>query len=206
MSDENLRAAYQENLKRSSVRAGVCVEPDALHAIVEGTASESERLATLRHVGGCPRCRAELDLLRSASDAAAGATARPWWQQRPVLAAAAVTIVTLGVLGIWSANREPGVDQVRTGTANGVQLTAPLDDATATLPVTLVWGAVPNARRYDIEVLQPTGEVAFATTSQDTTVTIPSSALRAGDYRWWVTGVGLDGTVRSSTRRLRITP
>lgn len=206
MKDETLQAAYAELLDaRGDVRAG-CVAPAALLAVADGTAPEAERLRTLRHVGSCRHCRADLDLLRTASDAAAYAV-RPVQRRTPLLAAAAGIVLLLGGVALWEANRGPVPETLRQAPTGAVRLLAPPEDSPAAPPVTLAWAPVPDARRYEVEIVRQDGGVVFATTTRDTVLVIPESTALApgGDYRWWVRAVLADGTQpRSLVRRLRI--
>lgn len=212
MNDEMLQTAYGRLLAERGADRAECSTPEALRAVVEGTADEAERLRILRHVGRCRHCRTELDLLRAAGDAARLA-ARPAWRVAPVWAAAAAALVVLvGGAVAWQAVRgrspdAPGV--LRDDGAAAVRLLAPDDEGEARLPVTLVWGAVPNARRYEVEVLRPDGAPVFTATTADTAVVVPAAAGLASGvaYRWWVAAALPDGSQpRSLARRLRIAP
>jgi hypothetical protein len=206
VNDEKLRSAYETHLLNRAERRADCVSPDALLAIVENTAPESERLQTLRHVGSCRSCRAELDLLHSAGAAAEEAVAPPLWR-RPRLLAAAVAVLFVGAVALWQTVRGTP-DLPRAGVVDAPRLLAPAEDMKATNPVTLVWSALPSARRYEVEILRATGEVVFERATSDTVLAVPDHTLSAGeDYRWWVVAVLREGTRASPTRRLRlITP
>lgn len=204
MKHEELRTAYANLLAERDRPGDECVSPDALLAVVEGSASESERLATLRHVGACRTCRAELDLLRTARDAATRtrepAAGRPRW------AAAAAILLLAGGIAVWQATRETGPAPLRDASSASVQLVAPADEAVASLPVQLVWSAVPGAIRYEVEILGPDGGVALAVETTDTVVVVSQAgALVPGvAYRWWVEAELLTGSRASLARRLRI--
>jgi hypothetical protein len=124
----------------------------------------------------------------------------------PLLAAAATVILAIGGVALLSRGGTPTVDIERTS-PGGVQLVQPPEDGVTARPVTLVWSPVPAARRYEVELLDAQGGPVFVTSTRDTVVTIPdSTALGAGDYRWWVRAVNPDGSQRASTmRRLRVT-
>jgi hypothetical protein len=203
VNDDKLRAAYETQLLSREGRRTDCAAPEALLAIVENTASESERLQTLRHVGSCRSCRAELDLLHSASAAATESVAAPVWRSPRVLAAA-VVLLFVGGVALWQTVR--GVpDLPRTASSNAPRLLAPPEDVKATDPLTLVWSALPAARRYEVEILRATGEVVFEGSTADTVLVVPGNTLAAGeDYRWWVVAVLRAGTRASPTRRLRL--
>src|SRR5829696_3031130 len=112
-------------------------------AVVEGRASEDERLDVVDHVMACPLCRRDFEALRAvvragerlgAEDAAAGSApaprarrAIPW----PPLAAAAAVVVLLGANLVWQrvARRDAGPEPMRGAPADagsGVAAVAPL--------------------------------------------------------------------------------
>lgn len=100
MNEEQLRAAYRRAMDaRPHDRSG-CPAPDALAAVIEGTASEAERFETLRHIGSCAACRADFELLRTAGDVAERVM-RPWWTTRPVMALAAALVLAVGGVALW---------------------------------------------------------------------------------------------------------
>ena len=206
MNDEQLRAAYQKGMTRGRDRTA-CPTGEQLGAIVDGSVSEVERLAVLRHVGGCADCRADLELLRTAAEVA-GRAMQPWWTSRPVLALAAALVVTVGGVALWQQAGGPAGDGiVRNGPAAAVQLAAPAEGETVSLPVSFVWAGVPGARRYDIEVLDAADHVVIKGTTSDSAFDVAGSGrLTAGsEYRWWVRAVLRDGTQpRSAVRRFRI--
>ena len=202
MNDEKLRAAYALLLEERAGR-GDCVSAEALVALVAGKASESDRLATLRHVAECRHCQVDLDLLRTASDVAQR-VARPVWRS-PAYAVAASVLLLLGTVAIWRSTQPTG--ETMRGAATALRLQAPAANAAASLPVTLRWTAVPNARRYNVEVLRADGSLAYQAATTDTTVDLPVQSLAPNaEYRWWVRALLSDGAQpRSETRRLRIT-
>jgi hypothetical protein len=207
VNDDSWRAAYAQLLAdRGAGRAG-CASPEALLAVAERAGPEAERLATLRHVGGCRRCRAELDLLRVAVDVGVR-MARPRRAVKPALAAAAVLVVAAGALGIWQRAQPPIADTPRgTTPAGAVRLIGPNENVAVAPPLTLVWASVAGASRYEIEVLTTDGVLAYGVATSDTVAPVPDDRLTAGvEYRWWVRAVMPDGSQpRSPTRRLRVT-
>ena len=206
MNDEGLRSAYAQFLSTRRVQRAECVSPDALLAVVDGSASEAERIATLRHVGLCRACQSDLGLLTSAGEAAGSVTAVPGWRRWPALAAAAIVLVVAGSFAIREATLGTPADVLRDAAPTPVRLLAPAESVAATTPVNLVWSALPDTRRYEIEILRPTGEVVYATTAVDTVLVVPASVLTPGaDYRWWVVAVLPEGKRTSALRRLRVT-
>jgi hypothetical protein len=204
VNDDLLRAVYAEVLARRAAARDDCINPDALLALADGTAAEPERLALLGHIGACPHCRRELDLLRAAGDAAGYAAQR---SPRMPLLAAAVIVLLAGSAALWQARRPPATDTLRQGPTAEVRLLEPTGTVRGDAPLRLVWTAMRAARRYDVEVLRPDGSPAFAVSLRDTSLTIPASAgLAPGiDYQWWVRAVLEDGgELRSRMAPLRI--
>ena len=205
MNDEQLRAAYQTSMTRGRDRSA-CPTPELLGALVEGSASEAGRLAVLRHVGGCADCRADLELLRTGAEIAERVM-RPWWTSRPVLALAAALVVTVGGVALWQQAGGPRDDIVRNDPAAAVQLAAPAESETVTVPVHFVWVGVPGARRYDIEVLDAADNVVIKGTTSDSAFDVVDNGRLTADaeFRWWVRAVLQDGTQpRSAVRRFRV--
>lgn len=206
MNLEALRSAYARMLDERGAPGGDgCVDPEALLAVVDGSATESERLRTLGHVGACPRCRAELDLLMTAADAAGSPAPSAPRFLTPLRAAAAILLVA-GAGVLWQATRPPAPDTLRLGEGDAVRLLAPNAGAAVAPPVTLTWAAVPSVRRYEVEVLDAAGVVAFSVATADTSAAVPVGILAPGaTYRWWVRATGLDGVRPSPLQPLRVT-
>ena len=209
MSDDMLRTTYEWKLaERDPVRAD-CVTPEALLAVIDGSATEAERIQTLRHVGSCRHCRAELDLLRATHETAE-MVVQPTRRRFAAYgaAAAAVLLVAAGVALRQFAGDGPETFRDAPPAA-AIRLIGPADGATTSLPVTLTWSSVPEARRYDIEILGAGGAAVFRARTTDTTLILPRDApLRAGEaYRWWVDVTLNDAShERSLARTLRMTP
>lgn len=193
MTDEDLRDAYQENLRSPSDRAA-CPAPEELKALVERAGGEDARLQTLDHVMACVPCREEFDLLMAV--AVSRPEPRRWM---PLLSAAAV-ILAVGA-GSWMAFH-PGdrVEPVR-GAEAGVDLVAPGDGAEVDAAPELVWHAVPEANRYRVEVLDGAGRAVWMVETRDSTARVPAGELSAGGYRWWVQALLGDGTQAASAIR-----
>lgn len=207
MSDDTLRTTYEWKLAENDPRRADCPAPEALLAVVDGTAREPERVRTLRHVGGCRSCQRELDLLRATHDTAEMAVhTRP--RRFPLFAAAAAAlIVVAGGVAVRETVMQPG-DTVRDAAPfETLRLIGPGESAAAALPLTLSWSAVPDARRYEVEILSADGSAAFSGATQDTSLVVPvTTALAPGaEYRWWVSATLQDGSqARSLARTLRI--
>jgi hypothetical protein len=90
-----------------------------------------------------------------------------------------------------------------------MRLIEPINDATARPPATLVWAPLPDARRYEVEILSADGLAVFTASTRDTTIVVPAdtSLVPGALYRWWVGATLVDGSqVRSLARTLRIAP
>jgi hypothetical protein len=204
VNEESLRAAYALLLDERAGRDD-CVAPEALLAVVDGSASEAERLRTLRHVAGCRECRAEFELLRTAGDVAERVEQRSW--RRPLLTAAAGIFLMISGAALWQA-LQPSAETMR-GEATTVLLLSPAEDIPTTPPVRLIWAQVPGARQYEVEIVRADGAPVYETVTADTTLDVPETAglIPGTEYRWWVSALLTDGTQpRSAPRRLRISP
>jgi hypothetical protein len=204
--DPGLRDAYRALLERRRGSRRDCVSPEELLGVVDGTVTEAERLRTLKHVGSCARCREELEMLRLTA-AVASRVARPQWRSRPLLAAAASIALVVAGAALLTRGATTSGDVERVGAAGAVALLEPAADLPVARPVTLLWAAVPEARRYDVEVLDRDGAPVYVTSTRDTLLTLPDSVPLAagGDYRWWVRALTSDGNERASLiRRLRV--
>lgn len=228
MTDERLRELYERTLASrgaDATRAG-CPTPEALHALVRREGTEAERLATLDHVMSCAACARDFELLRAveaAGVATAGAAAVaapagvgrthqaiPWRQIAP-FALAASLLLAVGVVGVRGRRgggadvAVPG-DVMRGGSGEGaLTLIAPAAAAAVdpTAPLTFVWRADPDARRYVLEVLDAGGRAVVSADARDTTLTLrDATALRPGvGYRWLVRSFGDGGAQRASAAR-----
>jgi hypothetical protein len=187
MNDSELRDIYT----RSLTRRADCPAPEALIALVTRTGGEDSRLATLDHVMSCASCRQDFELLRSihaAEEASAGATGvRP---RRPLVPwlAAAVVVLAAGTLTLVEL-RQPA-SPVR-GPANAdIALVGDLNGM-------LTWHAVPDVVRYEVEIVDASGQTIFHSRTTDTTASLPPS-LPAGTLSWWVRATLRDGSERRS--------
>ncbi|HKN68583.1 MAG TPA: hypothetical protein VJW73_20000 [Gemmatimonadaceae bacterium] len=214
MSDEQLRQLYaRATAARTGPGRAECPAPEVLEALARREGPEQQRLETLDHVMSCPDCRQEFELFRAiehtrrAETGAAAAHAR--WRQPLYLtigAALAASAALVVVLGPWSnrqGSRDPSA--VMRGATNGLALAAPATDTTLTAgDAIFVWRSVPDARRYTLEVLTPSGAVRARRETSDTIAAIPAAELGTGDLRWGVRAEMDGGEVRSPTRRLRV--
>ena len=183
MTDSELRDIYT----RALTKRADCPAPEALMALVTRTGSEDSRLATLDHVMSCVACKQDFELLRAIHAADPGnAQARPRRSAVPWLAAA-VVVIAAGAVTLTQLQRPkpvrgaPSADIPLVGAANG----------------TLVWRAVPDAVRYDVEIVNASGETIFHARVADTTSALPAS-LPSGSLSWWVRATLRDGSERRS--------
>ena len=207
MSDTRLQELYAQALARRSAAATAgCVTPEQLLALVRREGAESDRLAILDHVMGCPACRREFDLLRAVESAGRRITGTP--SVRSIgrrfipLALAASLLLVVGV-GLLMRDRAAG-DTVRGG---GGQLTliSPYTDVPPGGPITFAWRPLPGVNRYQIEVLDQNGKAIFSDTTRDTTVTWSAARLRPGvTYKWWIRDLTPGSLLVSPVRPLRV--
>lgn len=195
MTDAELRSAYARALAaRGSMERAGCPAPEAIQALVERTAPESDRLTTLDHVMQCAPCRAEFELLRVLRQAAPRARRFALPPQWLAAAAAVVLVVTSTIVWRMSDASDPVIRAGR----DGVPLIAPAGVVTAEEARTLIWNAVPEATRYAVEVFAG-DSVRYATEVRDTTLTLPDSvSLAPGEHGWWVRARYADGAERIS--------
>lgn len=214
LTDTRLQDLYARGLDTPGERRG-CPVPDAILAIVRGEGDEAQRLETLDHVMACAECSREFELLRAidraTADDASGVVLpatritpmrpRSSWRRYAPLAIAATILVAVGVN---LATRDGGRDVMR-GDQATVALVSPPVEVRAGVPVEFAWRNVPDALRYDLEVLDATGNVTYAATTADTMATASGATLPPGDYRWWVRASTRAGDQRASEmRRLRV--
>jgi hypothetical protein len=190
MDEQSLRDALARARERSPATRDACPSPDELNDLATTAGDSPRRLEQLSHVATCGACRADFDLLRTAAQSAPAPRARraaPWM---PALAAAALLAIVSAVV----LRRPADVDVMRGGDDTRafriVSVSAGPDS------VTLVWTAVPEAVRYDVEALRGDDTPAFSARTQDT---VARGARSAGVItRFTVTATLLDGTTRSA--------
>jgi hypothetical protein len=187
MNDSELRDIY----KRALTNRADHPAPEALIALVTQTGSEASRLATLDHVMSCASCKQDFELLRAiyaADQANAGVTTvRPRRLPVPWLAAAGV-LVAAGALTLMLV--KPSTNPVRGAPSADVALVGDENG-------TLVWRAVPDVVRYEVEIVDASGQTIFHSRVTDTTAAVPAT-LPAGSLSWWVRATLRDGSERRS--------
>lgn len=199
--EERLRARYQGAIARRGAADGEPVPLERLEALASSRLTGEEALALLDRVMSDPELRREFELLQAIHLAAMPPARRtlPRWIG---LAAAAVLVVALpfGWRALGDRGAPEGPPLVRGG-AVGVALLAPAERATVDAPVTLVWGALPDAVRYRVEVLDATGAVAVDAETPDTSLVLDRTALAPSrPFRWSVEAVTPGGLRRSPTQ------
>jgi hypothetical protein len=208
VTEARLRELYAGRLSTRPATRTACPTPEALQALVRREGDETQRLTTLDHVMGCADCRGEYDLLRSIEGAgrqlgASGRSGRRIWMMPAALAATLLVAVGVGRLATKSGSDD---ELVRSGADRGaVTLLSPPNEAAAGTPVLFAWRPVPDARRYQLEVLNASGEVALEAETSDTfIVSDMARRLEPGDYQWWVTALVSPSSRRSELRPLRL--
>jgi hypothetical protein len=205
---EGLRRMYEAAVgARGGARANAAIPLEKIVALVEGTGSEEERLATLDAVMSDKESAKEFELLRSL--AANRPPARPTWMRRPYVLtslALAATVVIVAIPTIRSTFAPKSAEPVR-DVIQGATLLSPPIEATPLTSRKFEWRSVRGARTYVVEILTAAGTQVFATRTADTTMTLPSSVRiePLTEYRWWVLSELSDGTQRRSAfRRLLV--
>jgi hypothetical protein len=209
VSDDRLRELYA--IAQTGATAGPGGEhpaPEAIAALVRREGSEEGRLATLDHVMSCADCRRDFDLLRAVEQAGveSGATGRARGRRAWLIPAALAASFLLAVGVGRTVLRAGGDDTMRGDNRGPVVLVRPGREAKAGDVLIFSWRAVPDASRYEIEVLNAGGGVVASAATTDTTIS--SEAIRLlppGDYRWWVRATTPDArSLRSAIRPLRL--
>ncbi len=209
--DASLRRAYDALLRARaadghSSGAAAPVSLKSILALVEGTGSENERLATLDALMADEQGRREFELLRalSATQHSAPQTIRSWRLTATVATLAAAALLIVVIPTVRRPQRVETPEPVRDASRNAVLLSPPTE-ATVEQSRTFRWRAVPDARIYSVEVLTAAGAPVFTTRVADTTLTLPADVRLAPgvEHRWWIVTEFSDGTqLRSPLRRL----
>ena len=192
MTDAQLRDIYTRTLTSRDMSRATCPTPEAIEALVARTGSEESRLATLDHVMSCAACKQEFELLRAihaADRVNTGAVLRPRRVMTPWLAAA-VVLIAVGGLTITLARTRPGSNPERGSSSADIALVGALNG-------TLVWRAIPDAVRYDVEIVDASGATIFHARVADTTAALPAT-LPSGSLNWWVRATLRDGSEHRS--------
>jgi hypothetical protein len=203
MNEERMRELYARSTARRAASDPPCeVSLEAMIDVLEQRGSEAERRQVLADILRSPPCREEFDLLRAVVRASqplkAPTLISPMWRW----AAGIVVVAGLGLAGLLG--RRP--QEPLRGSGDAIELYAPAEEARVESLPGFVWGALPAALQYRLEVSTDAGAVAFSTTVRDTTVMVPqSTALPPGHYLWLVVAEMPSGqAVRSAVRGLNL--
>ena len=214
LTDARLRELHERMLDaRGDGARERCATPEAMLAVVRHAGPEDERLTTLDHVMSCGDCLRELELLRALDRAGAEGgreragdvvRLRPHlsWRHITSLALAASVIIAVGI-GLTRRESGPSADDVSRSGDEAVMLLAPAAEIAAGDPVVFAWRPVAGATRYELELLDDAGNVAFSTATADTTAALPVARrlVRGTEYRWGVRVVDALGSQRASAMR-----
>lgn len=200
--DEELRAAYATiATDATATHQPDCPSSEELLAAARGEGSRDVRLRVLDQALRCAACRRELALLHAVSGVSEkerSALRLHAWRRWVPLAAAAVLVLSVGLL---TFERSPADNVVR-GMGDDLALVAPEAGAShGAGPITLVWQRVPDALRYTVEVDAADGRVLYGTSTTDTVHLVPDGTLRVRETRWWVRAHMNDGSERRSNAR-----
>jgi hypothetical protein len=190
MTDAELRDIYTRSLTSRAPSRAACPSPEAIEALVARTGSEALRLTTLDHVMSCAACTQEFELLRAitAAERVTAGAARPRRSVAPWLAAA-VVVIAAGALTLTQFQRS-GSNPTRGASSSEIPLIGTVNGS-------LVWHAIPDAVRYDVEIVDASGTTIFHARVADTTTAIPGT-LPNSPVSWWVRATLRDGSERRS--------
>ena len=128
------------------------------------------------------------------------------WRRYATLGLAASLVLAVGV-GVMRRVGVPANGDVTRGESAVTLLAPPTEVRSDAGPIGFVWRPVTGAVRYELEVVDSAGAVAFSATTADTTTTLAEARrLTPGTaYRWWVRALDAAGAQRASDmRRLRV--
>jgi len=209
MNDERLRELYQQALARRAAEPGGCeISPETMLDVLTHKLPEADHRRILLAILTDPRCRREFELLRAVSRD----ESRPAARQRrffiPISLAAGLALLIGGGIYLKTLQRST-TDTTRSGSDSGeIALVTPGPGGAAGIDRRFVWRAVPRTLRYDFNLTTPGGQLVYAASQADTSLTIPDSVKMISDteLRWWVEATTGDGRqLRSAIRRLRTT-
>ena len=153
-----------------------------------------------------PVRRIALEPRSSAGPATVPASPRAPRRRYATLALAASLILAVGVGVVWRSG-VPANGDVTRGESAVTLIAPPTEVRRGGGVIGFVWRPVTGAVRYELEVVDSAGAVAFSATTADTTATLADTRrLTPGTaYRWWVRAVDAAGAQRASDmRRLRV--
>jgi hypothetical protein len=209
MNDHELRDAYEVALKKGEAARPLDLPLERLEALVSGEGTEAERLRSIDVLMSSAEGRREFEVAWAAARAAREREKKPMttllsWR-RSALATAAVLFVAATV--VWVNSREDRAGELMRGEESPVQLLSPEHDNVSSSSVQFTWRPVATARNYLLVVVDTAGGDVFASSTTDTSVTLPDSVRLApgGEYLWWVQATLPDGaTLSAVTERFRV--
>lgn len=198
MNDDRLEKLYGRAIARRAAQSEPCdIPPEAMLDLLEGRVPEAQRRRLLEEIQRRPACQEEFALLGAVVRASREVQVprRTRWAL-PVAAAAVLTLAVALIWRPWQGAPEP---VLRSGGTTIAAIT-PSGSVSADAPRSLVWHPLAGGWRYEVAVVDSTGQALFRGETADTTLAIPESAWPAPGvtHRWWVRGRLPGGeTVRS---------
>lgn len=202
LTNERLQVLYGGEVASGRATRGDHPSPEVLHRLAARSGDEAERLATMDHVMSCAACRKAWELL-AAVEAAREPGRRMAW--RP-LAIAATLLLAAGLTLSRLVTAPTG--GVTRGGAPPVVI-EPADDVAATDARRVTWHSVPDAIRYDAELLSADGQPVHSAATGDTSYVLPFQIVLApgATYQWLVSAELSSGQrVVAPARRFRVFP
>jgi hypothetical protein len=210
----------RDQWKRVLRPTGDCIAIERLGGTL--TAAEQD------HIASCARCQSEMKLWKSFNDETttlresedvrwiAAQIAQPRTSRkfalRPLMFAAAATILIVAGLGYVIENRPPSIDVPAVHDtayrSSAMNVITPGGDV-ATAPARVAWTPVPGATIYDVQILEVDRTVLWRASTGETGVDVPA-AIRAqfvpGKTILWEVRARRDAAVMagSGTQKFRV--
>ena len=186
---------------------------DDVAAYVESRVSDAERRRIDSHLSACDLCRAEIIEVRSMIRSVPPARMAP--RTLGVIGAVAAGLVLIAIPWRDLRRSATGGADVATERAvlpdagrDSVVIVAPVPNASVVSePLTFVWLRGVNDAQFRVTLLNTRGDIRWVTTTRDSAVVVPDSAIRyAGEsYVFYVDALRADGTsARSSPRTFTV--
>jgi len=177
------------------------VRPEELAAYLDGKLRPEERQAVERHLLVCAECRQDL---AEAAELGAGPRRSTWVTLGLPIAAAAVLAVAVIGRGDRVPPPEAGPPVLRAPQPEGTRPLAtvgPADGAGVPLDsLVFRWRSAGGQVHYVLTVTDQAGDVAWTTSTSDTSVALPSGVgLRGGARYYWYVDALLEGATSSTT-------
>lgn len=197
---ELVRAIEEVGMESVASERGAArrVAPDA--ATTKETATEER--ATDHTTIEPPVRRLTLEATSPARPAAVPAPLPAPRRRYVTLALAASLLLAVGVGVVWRSGGPANGDVTR-GESAITLLAPPTEVRSVAGAIGFVWRPVTGTVRYELEVLDSAGAVAFSASTADTTATLADTRrLTPGTaYRWWVRALDAAGAQRASDMR-----